>query len=280
MTRLRGTAATILAVALFGAVGVALAASSEGRGSGAWTLWVPLVVALTAATGALAVYGLGRWAELETLHPIEARIVVRPLAVWAIVAVLAINFTGATTHGNVVNGLLLSMATICGCPVAGVMLGIRQVAGLSSQLELRGEQLALLLELRGLLQRLLAVVSAFLALLTLQAGALLALQHDLNTDFGNRPPQYVLVVGAFGSLLIGSFYVPGWSALRREARRLVDDLYPLGIQHKADDVLATAEARHRFGMLVGTERTLLAEVQADLILLAPLLAAVPALLVA
>jgi len=280
MTRLQGTAGTALAIALPGAVGVALAASTGGRGTDAWVLWVPLVVALTTATGALAVYGLRRWAELVELHPIEARVVVRPLAAGAVLALLAINITGATTHGSFVNGVLLSMATVLGSPVAAVMLGVRHVAGLSSQLPLRGEQLALLLDLRSLLQRLLAVVSVFLALLTLQTGAFLALQHDLGTDFGDRPPQYVLVVGAFGSFLIGSFYAPGWSAIRNEARRLVDDLYPLAHQHEAADVLAVAEARHRIAALAGTERTLLAEVQSDLILLAPLLAAIPALLVA
>jgi hypothetical protein len=280
MTRIRESASPVIAAALLGAVGIGMAASTQGRGSDAWVLWVPLVVALTAATGALAVYGLRRWAELAALHPIRARAVVGPLAFWAVVAVLAINITGATTHGSVLNGVLLSLATILGCPVAAAMLGIRQVAGLSWQLPRPGERLALLLALRDLLQRLLGVLAVFLVLLTVQAGAFLSLQHDIGTAFGDRPPQYVLVVGAFGSLLIGSFYVPGWSAIRNEAKRLVDDLYPLGIQEEAADVLAAAEARHRLAVLVGAERTLLADVQSDLILLAPLLAAIPALLVA
>ena len=60
-----------------------------------------------------------------------------------------------------------------------------------------------MLTLRRLLQRLLIVAGTVVALTTFTTGTWWLLEHSLHAPYGNRPPQFVLVFGAYGSLLFG-----------------------------------------------------------------------------
>ena len=54
------------------------------------------------------------------------------------------------------------------------------------------------------------------------------LERSLGAQYGSKPPQYVLIFGAFGSAVLGVVYAPAWTALqRRGRRRLCDDMFPL-----------------------------------------------------
>ena len=74
-------------------------------------------------------------------------------------------------------------------------------------------------QLRRMLQRLLAVVGAVVALVIFIAGTWWLLERSLHKQFGSRPPQYLLIFGAFGSTLVGLIYRPAWTALQPFADR-------------------------------------------------------------
>ena len=50
---------------------------------------------------------------------------------------------------------------------------------------------------------------------------------SMHLQFGNRPPEYVLIFGGVGSLLVALVYVPPWAALRQRGYRLCDELFPM-----------------------------------------------------
>jgi hypothetical protein len=74
-------------------------------------------------------------------------------------------------------------------------------------------------QLRRMLQRLLAVVGAVVALEIFIAGTWWLLERSLHKQFGSRPPRYLLIFGAFGSTLVGLIYRPAWTALQPFADR-------------------------------------------------------------
>lgn len=194
------------------ALGLVVVLTSSAIGTAPWLLWAPLAVGLTTAAGALCVYGLHRWAELVALQPVRVRDVAVPIVAVAIVGALGINVTvllPGAARTNWRNAVLVTAPLLAGIPAGGAMYGVRHIASKSHLIPTAGEQLALLLDLRRHLQRLLAAVGSVVALLTLQGGALLALERSMQTVFGSRSPQYVLVFGATGSLLVAMVYVPG-----------------------------------------------------------------------
>jgi hypothetical protein len=71
----------------------------------------------------------------------------------------------------------------------------------------------------------------------------MALERSLNRPFGDRPPQYILIFGAVGSLLVALVYVPSWTVLQRQGHQLCDELFPMESLHDATAILSTAEAR-------------------------------------
>jgi hypothetical protein len=116
-----------------------------------------------------------------------------------------------------------------GVPALGVMEAIRLAADNHPTPGTQGAQVALLVRLRQLLQRLLAAVGSLVALSTLATGAVLALQRSVSAEpggAGQQAPQSVLIFGALGSLLVAAFYAPAATALQRRGRRLCDALFP------------------------------------------------------
>lgn len=101
----------------------------------------------------------------------------------------------------------MTLAILASLPTAAVMYGVRHIASTASAMLEAGEALTLLIALRRSLQRSLAALGSLMGLAILQFGALLALERSVGSDFGSRPPRYILVFGGFSSLLTSLVYV-------------------------------------------------------------------------
>jgi hypothetical protein len=274
----------LAAVGLGFAFGMYFVLTSLYRDAPLWSVWAALAVALTTAAGAVFGYGLDRWAELLTLHPVRVRDVATPVAAIATVTLLLL-LTSTRLPGPAQSTwrsvALLTFPILGGVPAAGVMYGVRRAADDESVPDLKGEQVALLVALRQLLQRLLAAIGSLVALSTLATAAVLALQRSVPVGPDRSgtvvpPPQVVLVGGGLGSLLVGLFYVPAATALQRRGRGLCDELFPLAKADQASAILSLAEDRNKLGQLLGIDHGVVADLQTGLAILGPLLASAAA----
>lgn len=254
--------------------GVYFVLTSAYREASLWPVWAPLVIAFTTAAGAVFRYGFRCWPEVAGYRRIGVRGVMRRVMV---VLVLALLTLVSSTVVPVLIGTswrhvaLLSVLLLGGTPAAGVMEGVRHTADAGFAGTARGQQVAALLELRQLLQRMLAALGSLVALSTLATGASLAIERSL-PDGGALPSQFVLIFGGMGSLLVALFYLPAAATLQRRALRLSDDLFPLHETGDAATILSRAEDRHRLEGLLGADRGVFADFQAGLVILSPLLA--------
>src|SRR5215211_6245752 len=136
------------------------------------------------------------------------------------------------------------------------MEGIRHAANSKLVSGTRGKQVVVLVGLRQLLQRLLAAVGSLVALSTLAIGASSTLEQSLAAGSGQSaaatlPPQFVLVFGGAGSLLVAVFYVPAAGALERRGQSLSAELFPLNEANEASAILSLAENRNKLEQLLG-----------------------------
>lgn len=260
-------------------VGLVLVLTYAGRTDPLWLVWASFALAVCVTSGTVFIYGLHRWSELESIQPVAAVRVLTPVSMVAVVGVVGVNatiFLPAAAQGNWRNGVLLSLSIVASLPVAAAMYGVRDLALGSVGSLGPGGQLAAMLALRRLLQRLLTVVGWLAALVTFQAGTLIALEKNMHTAFGNRPPQYVLVIGGVGSVLVALAYVPARSALRTQASRLCDELFPLRSITRSAEILNAVTARQSVEQALGVNRTVAADLQAGLVILSPLIASATA----
>jgi hypothetical protein len=158
------------------------------------------------------------------------------------------------------------------------MYGVGQVAASEPLSSTAGGFVTWLVALRQLLQRLLAAVGALVTVVTLEFGALLALERSVHSQFGNRPPQFVLVYGGIGSLLVALAYAPGWTALQNRCSRLCDELFPMECLDEASTILAMSGDRQKLEQILGADRGMLADMQNGVVILAPLIAGAAAFL--
>jgi len=244
-----------------------------------WPVWAPLVVAFTTAAGAVFTYGLDRWDELSRYGKVRMRAVVPRIA--AIGAVFFLVVLGSTRfsgpgQSNWRGVELAAILSVGGVTAVGVMEGVRLAVADDSVPRAGGEQTIVLIRLRRLLQRLLAAVGSLVTLSTLSTGADLAMERSVRVGSGSAtsahlPPQFVLVFGGLGSLLVGLFYVPAATALQRRGQRLCDELFSLNEATEASAVLSLAEDRHKLEQLLGADRGAVADLQTGLAILGPLL---------
>jgi len=265
-----------VAAPLVGAlVGAALVVTSTYQRASLWFVWAPLAVALTTAAGVVFTYGLHRWTDLKALHPVRKRDVAWPvtgIAVFALALTNSTAFLPGPAREQLRGGLLTSFVLLAALPAAGVMYGVWHTARNELQSVSQGGLLGLLVALRRLLRRVLTAVGSLVALSTLTTGAALALERSHPGLFPNRPPQYVLIFGGVGSLLVAMVYAPAWSALQIRGLRLCDDLFR--IEHLEDPVaiLSQAENRQKLAQILGTDTSVWGDLQTGLAILAPLLA--------
>ena len=240
-----------------------------------WLVWTAFAIAASTAAGALCTYGLGRWRDLKELSEIHVHDVRRPVTALVVGSLVLMNVTvffPGPSHLNLRGGLIGMFAIVAAIPAAGVMYGVWHVASSEGRPRTRGGQVELLFALRRLVQRLLAAAGSVVALTTFTAGAWWLLERSLHAEYGNRPPQSVLIFGAFGSTLVGLVYGPAWTALQRRGRLLCDELFPLGKLNEQAAILSRATDRQRLEQMLGLDRGIFADLQGGLIILAPLLA--------
>lgn len=268
-----GPRGRLVAVLLGLGVGVALVLTKEGSSNPLWFVWAPLALALCVTCAAIWSYGLRRWSELTLLHHVSVKDVATPIALIALGGVLAVNsttFLPGSVHVNWRGAVLLSLSIVASIPIGGVMVGVLRVASNRMDFRVLGGRFVLALALRRLLQRLLSVAGWFAALVTFQSGASLALEKSLHSGLG-RPSQYIIVIGGVGSVLVALAYVPARTALRLCATRLCEELFPIESLDDPERILSVAESRQKVEQILGVDRSIAADIQADLIILAPLL---------
>ncbi|MDP8932229.1 MAG: hypothetical protein M3O70_27630 [Actinomycetota bacterium] len=269
-----------LPVALGLGFGIYFVLTSPYRNAPLWSVWAPLLVAFTTTSGVVFPYGLNRWPEVSRYQQVSSREVAPRVTAIVIVALLIIGGTAfipgpegsSWRHVALVSTLILG-----GTPAAAVMEGIRRTARNESMPTTRGQQVLVLVRLRQLLNRLLAAVGSLVALSTLAIGASSTLEQSLPAvsladAATNLPPQFVLIFGGAGSLLVALFYVPAATALQRRGLRLSDELFPLHNVNEAPAILSAAENRHKLEQLLGVDRGIVADLQTGLAILGPLLA--------
>jgi hypothetical protein len=260
-------------------LGLALVVTSSGRGTPPWLLWAPLAMALSTAAGVLLVYGIDRWRELIRLQPISARKVTPPVVV-LLFGAFATNVTfllPGAAHANWRNSILATLPILTGIPAATAMYGVRWAAPAVRQIPSSGGQIAFLVGLRQLLRRLIGAAGAIVVLIVLQTSTLISLERSLDSPFGDRPPEYVLVFGGVGSLLIGAAYVPGWTALQHEGKQLCDNLFEVRSLTDAAAIVHVTKNRWHVEKLLGVDRTVVDDILTDLIVVSPLLASAVAI---
>jgi hypothetical protein len=234
-----------LAPAVGAAFGVTVAFTVGNRTALLWMTWAVLAIAATTAAGLVFSYGLGRWQDLSKLCTIPAKFpVIWPVTALAVVSLALMNVPALLPSAHVTvsggkgsglgSGLVGMFAILAAVPVATVMIGMWRAVGgeaplgpKDAPLTMKGDQLNALLELRRLLERLLAAVGSVVALVAFSYSTWWLLERSLKTQFGSRPSQFVLIFGAFGSTLVGLVYGPAWTALQRRGRRLRDEMFSL-----------------------------------------------------
>jgi hypothetical protein len=127
----------------------------------------------------------------------------------------------------------------------------------------------------------LTAVGSLVALSTLAVGASSTLEQSLAADSGQSaaatlPPQFVLVFGGFGSLLVAVFYVPAAGALERRGQSLSAELFPLNEANEASAILSLVENRNKLEQLLGVGHGVFVDLQTGLAILGPLLASAAA----
>ncbi len=269
--------------------GAAVAASFARHTAPLWQVWMPLAIAATTAAGVLLTYGRHRWRDLNKLSAQQAtqakvhvRDVFRPVFGVAVVSLALMNYAAfypAPSHlsalglvgGRLGSGLVGMFGIVTAIPAAGVMFGLRRVAN-SYDPGTRGELVDLLLTLRGMLQRLLTATGSVVALVAFSAATWWLLERSLGAQYGSKPPQYVLIFGAFGSVVLGVVYGPAWTALQRRGRRLCDDMFPLRELKEQAEILSEVTDRQKLEQALGLDRGIVADLQGGVVILAPLLA--------
>jgi hypothetical protein len=283
--RLTAASLRIVAAPLCGVgLGVLLVYISPHQSAPLWSVWAALALAQCVVAGALYVYGARRWTDLVALRALRVRDVAVPAAALVVVFVVAINMPWLLLprhdHGGWSSLYVQAPTTavvLASLPLVGVLFGVRQVASGEPLPSAAGGRLALLIALRRLLHRILATASAVVALVTLQFGARAALDRSVHSVH-TVPPQYLLVYGGVGSLLVAVSYVPGWTALQRGGKRLCDELFPMDGLDEASAVLSMAGHRQSLEQALGVDRSVLSDLQTGLAIVAPLFASAAAAL--
>lgn len=271
----------VAALAGFG-YGLAVALMFPQRHAPFWMVWMAFATATATAAGALAGYGRSCWheltAELKDVYKVRLPQVAGPVAILVLLglALMVLPPSLAEPAHLIVRGWLVPAFAILGAvPAAGVMFGVRRAAD-DAQAGTSGDLVDLLLTLRRLLQRLLIVAGTVVALTTFTTGTWWLLEHSLHAPYGDRPPQFVLVFGAYGSLLVGVVYVPAWTAVQRRGQRLCNELFPLRGINERRAILDGVGERQKLEQVLGLDRGILTDLQGGMIILAPLLAAAAA----
>lgn len=240
-------------------------------------LWGVLVVALGLASGLVFVVGRMGRTVIDAVQPVEWRTLQLRTTVAAAVAsvLVGLNLVIGVSTGTVRGVALTVLAIIGGAPAVTAMQGIRAaVVGTRAAEATAARRLHGYLDHRLLSSQLLAALGSLVALTTFALGAsMLAYggSHD-HVDV-----QVLLVFGGLGTTLVAAVYQVPRTALRQEARLLVDELAPL-VATDATTLRQELDARETVERQLGLQSDLMSELQTGILIVSPLLAAASAVL--
>ena len=255
--------------------GCAVALTFPDRDAPLWLVWAPFAIGTATAAGAVFAYGTERWRELQRLRTVGVRDVAWPVTVLVVGSQILSYSTvllPGPSHASERNGLVGTLAILAAIPAAGAMYGVWRVAASDVSPTRQGETVDLLLALRRLLQQLVAATGSLVALVTFANGSWWLMERSLHAQYGNRPSQYVLIYGAFSSLLVALAYGPAWAALQRHGQQLCDQLLLLRGLDDPAAVLCRIGDRRILGQALGIDHGIFPDLQSGLVLLAPLAA--------
>lgn len=259
-------AASALAV-VSGAAGLAICWSSEHRPSSTWATWALVVAAMTSASGAALVYGVGRWQAMVHIGPVTARDVAPSVGgMWMAAALFGAVFQTvslpSTGKWEWRAGLLILIVGIGALPSTATIVAGRMVA--ASLVGGAGFRYDSLAELRRTLQGVLLVLGAVIALLVMAA----ATAGRMNKT--NSLVVDSVLFGAFMSTLVAIVYLPTLATVRKRGLRLVAEIIPTtGLSGAA--LAERIEQRGKLEALLGVDKSIFSDFQTNLIVLGPLI---------
>ena len=255
------------AVVVIALVGPVVATTSPVVRRPEGILWALLAVSLTVAAAAVFAGGLAWWSEFRrVMMTVAARAVAPQVFALASLGILLASAPSALMADVSWRGAALVSAAIVGAvPVAFVLFGIR--SGLASRDHAsNAASLEHVLRLRPLAQRQLTALGALVALATLALGASFRAAAD------NEPPETILIFGLSGSAGVALVYLPARTALRRVSDSLVDAMFPIVDGAEPAALLEIAERRQTLRGVLGLEGDVVRDLQANIAVLAPLMA--------
>lgn len=163
-------------------------------------------------------------------------------------------------------GLAYAGLAIVGAAPAAAALSAIRVLALDGLLGTPGRQLAGLIRVRRVLNRLLSILGSLVLLLVLVNAAGLGWGRA-----GTIPGSAVIFAGGAGTVLVGLLYIPTAALLRRRSAAFIDEQFPLDSIDRTH-LVAAAEDRIKLEALLGLDRNTLGDLQAALFIVAPVLA--------
>jgi hypothetical protein len=259
-------------------VGFAIALTSTYRSAMLWPVWAALAASVCGVAGVVGVYGSVTWQALSRARPLPWGKTWLPTLIIGGSGVLVVLITEllAARAGTGWRGDLLALITMVGGGCAGIaMFGVRATvkAQTTRADDLPGleETVVELVRLRRLLQRLSAALGALVALATLTLGVAVLLSD-------NQPPGLVVVYGAAGSVVVGSFHATVAATIRAQGEHVAGLIFDTATPSDAAEVVDRLEQRARLEQLIGVHRTLFSDLQSAIPVLGPIIAAATVLL--
>ena len=232
--------------------------------SQAWAVWAATAIGLAATSGAVFGYALAQWSKIAMSGSIRgtrvAGFVGQNFAVAGVMIVGGASLPGAAASAQ--GYLLTLLPVLAALPVVADFAAVRELAVMLHGTA--GEQFERILSLLRVLSGLLTALGGLVALTTLTIGAQIPL-------LGGPTPGLLVIFGAAGCVLVALSYVPPANAVRESARALCATIAPIA-DSDGSELRARVDDRAGLERVLGLDRSLLADFQSGVIVLAPLLA--------
>lgn len=257
-----------VATLIGGTAGLLIAWSNPDRGiENGWYAWAALGTFLGLVSGSSFGSGIARLRDIAAVQRVGVPRVAIPVLVFLALAGGAVWLSRIVVGPQVSwRGIAYAIIAIVGATPAGAALGAIRVLALDGLRGTPGHQLSGLIRLRRLIIRLLAILGSLVVLLLLVNAAGLSWGRT-----GTIPASAVIFAGGAGTVLVGLIYIPTASLLRRRSAAFIDEQFPLAGVDRAH-LVSAAEDRIKLETVLGLDRTTLGELQAALLIVAPVLA--------
>jgi hypothetical protein len=254
--------------------------------SGQFRLWL-FLIAVQTALWAIAAAALLTPTVLTTLRGVwsEARVAVVASVVGAAIPLFGF-VVYVTLHSPISsNPLPAHRWKLFGLEALGTtiaLIGVAHLALVRAALQNQATRgtladFARYLELRSLLQRVLAIEGAILGAAVLAAGALRNAVIAYTHHQASYPREYVFIVGIYFTLVLAMLYAPVYRKLLEVGRANLDAACP-PVEPASPEWLAAHDKREKLNQHLQLEVTTSASFRAGIAILAPLGSALVALL--